>query len=127
MTMPAPRFAVRLLTHSGAYGVRDELIGDVLEEIAGGRSRAWVYQQLIGLYSLAFMTHVRSRARVTPQAIALALSVVLLAAASIAPAKVVLAAWLGFYYVMGTLSLFAHMASHTIGTQAGASPEPGKS
>ena len=27
----------------------------------------------------------------------------------------VLEAWLGFYYVAGALSLFAHMASRTVG------------
>ena len=118
MNMPAPRFALRLLAYSGSFGVRDELIGDVLEEIAGGRSHLWVCQQLVGLYLFAFMSRVRTRARLTPQAIALAMGVTLLVAASIAPARAVLAVWLGFYYGMGTLSLFAHMASHTFGTSA---------
>ena len=121
--MPGPRFARRLVAHGGAFGVREELIGDVLEEIARGRSQVWVWQQLIGLYGFAFMTRVRDRARLTPHAIALAMGVVLVAAASVAPARAVLAAWLGFYYAMGTLSLFAHMASHTIGAQAGAISE----
>ena len=36
--MPGPRLALRLVAHGGAFGVREELIGDVLEEIArGGR------------------------------------------------------------------------------------------
>ncbi len=41
--------------------------------------------------------------------------VALLIAASIGPAKAVVAVWLCFYYVMGALSLFAQMATHTIG------------
>jgi hypothetical protein len=122
MNMPGPRLALRLVARGAAFGVREELIGDVLEEIAGGRSRVWVCQQVIGLYGFALMARVRDRARLTPPAIALAMSVVLVVAASIAPARAVLAAWLGFYYLMGTLSLFAHMASHTIGAQPGAQP-----
>jgi len=118
--MRGTRFALRLVARGGAFGVRDELIGDVLEEIARGRSHVWVCRQLIGLYGFAFMARVRDRARLTPRAIALMMGALLLAAASIAPARAVLAAWLGFYYVMGTLSLFAHMASHTIGAQTGA-------
>ena len=113
--MPGPRLALRLLALGGAFGMREELVGDVLEEIDRGRSGAWVCQQVIGLYWFLLMTRVRHRARLTPHGIALVFCLVLLAAASIAPARAVLAVWLGFYYVMGTLSLFAHMASHTIG------------
>ena len=121
--MRCPRIALRLLARTGPFDLREELVGDLVEEIARGRSHAWVCQQLIGLYGFALIKSVRHRARLTPYAIALAMCVVLLVAATIASARAVLAAWLGFYYVMGTLSLFAHMASHTIGAQAGAISE----
>jgi hypothetical protein len=96
----------------------------VLEEIARGRSRRWVCQQLIGLYGLALVNHLRRRARLTPHVIALAIGVVLLAGAAVVSPRTVLAAWLGFYYVVGTLSLFAHMGSHTIRVRARAISEP---
>jgi hypothetical protein len=120
--MTESRFALRLLARGGDFGAREELVGDLLEEIARGRSDVWVCQQLIGVYGFAFMSGLR--ARVTPHAIALAMGLVLLLATSFASARVVLAVWLGFYYVMGTLSLFAHMASHTIGGRAGAISTP---
>ena len=83
----------------------------MLEEIARGRSRLWLCQQLIGLYGLTLAAHARQDARLTPWAVAVALSAVLLGGVSIASISSVLQAWLGFYLVAGTLSLFAHMAS----------------
>jgi hypothetical protein len=111
--MVSPRFALRLLARVDAAGTREALIGDVLEEISSGRSRWWLCQQLIGLYGLALAAHVRDRARLTPCVVALALGAVLLAGVSIASVSSVLEAWLGFYLVAGTLSLFAHMLSRT--------------
>jgi len=111
MNMRGPRLALRLLAHGDSLGAREELLGDLLEEIARGRSQWWVWQQLIGLYGLAFTTHLRNRARLTPQAVALAVSAVLITAVSVASVTRVLEAWLGVYYVAGTLSLFAHMVS----------------
>jgi hypothetical protein len=64
--MNRPRLALRLLTCADSAGVRDELVGDVLEEMAHGRSQVWVYQQLIGLYGLAVAARLRARARLTP-------------------------------------------------------------
>ena len=113
--MLSPRLAARLMAFAGACGAPEALIGDVLEEIDCGRSRLWVCQQLVGLYAYAAIRRVRDRARLTPLVIALAMCVVLLVAASIGPGKAVVAAWLCFYYVMGALSLFAQMATHTIG------------
>ena len=110
--MPGPQLALRLLSHSDALGVRDELVGDLLEEIANGRSRLWVWQELIGLYGFLFISRVRRRARVTVSAVALAFCVVLLAGASIASVNSLVEAWLAFYYLTGTVSLFAHMAAH---------------
>lgn len=113
MNMPVPRWGLRLVARGGSLGVRQELIGDLLEEIDGGRSRAWVCQQLIGLYGFALMTHLRRRARLTPRLVALAFCLMLLAGVSIASVSSVLEAWIGFYCVTGTLSLFADMASVT--------------
>ena len=104
-------FALKLLARADASGTREALIGDLLEELAHGRSRWWLWQQLIGLYGLALATHARRHARLTPFVVALALSVVLLGGVSIASIGSVLEAWLGFYLVAGTLSLFAHMAA----------------
>ena len=110
-----PPFARRLVAQGDSFGAREELVGDLLEEIARGRSQWWVCQQLIGLYGSAVTAHLRKHARLSPRGIALALFVLLLAAVSMAPVGRVLQAWLGFYYVAGALSLFAHMASRTVG------------
>jgi hypothetical protein len=118
MTMPTSRIALRLLASGDAFGLPEELIGDLLEEIASGRSRWWVCQQLIGLYGSALIIRLRRHARLTPQAVALALSGLLLASVSIAPVSRVLEAWLGLYYLAGMLSLFADMASRTMGVAA---------
>ena len=117
--MPGPRLALRLLSHSDALGVGDDLVGDVLEEIANGRSRLWVWQQLIGLFGLVFMRGVRRRARLTVSAVALACCVVLLAGASIASVNSLVEAWLAFYYVAGTVSLFAHMSARAADAHVG--------
>lgn len=109
--MVCSRFALRLLARADASGTREALIGDLLEEIAHGRSRLWICQQLIGLYGLALAAHARQAARLTPCVVAVALSAVLLGGVSVASVSSVLEAWLGFYLVAGTLSLFAHMVS----------------
>jgi hypothetical protein len=111
MNMVCCRFALRLLARADASGAREALVGDLLEEIARGRSRWWLYQQLIGLYGFALAEHARQHARLTPSLIAVALGAVLLGGLSIASLAIVLEAWLGFYLVAGTLSLFAHMAA----------------
>jgi hypothetical protein len=111
MTMTCSRFALRLLARADAAGLPEALIGDVLEELAGGRSGWWLCRQMIGLYRLALVAYARRRARLTPFAIAVALGAVLLGGVSIGSFNGVLEAWLGFYLVAGTLSLFAHMMS----------------
>jgi hypothetical protein len=111
MNMICSRFALRLLARADASGTREALIGDLLEEISRGRSRLWLCQQLIGLYGLALAAHARHHARLTPCVVAVALGAVLLGGIAIASVSSVLEAWLGFYLVAGTLSLFAHMAS----------------
>jgi hypothetical protein len=109
--MVSSRLALRLLARADASGMREALIGDLLEEISRGRSRWWLCQQLIGWYGLTLVAHARHHARLTPSVVALALSAVLLAGAWIASVGSMLEAWLGFYLVAGTLSLFAHMAA----------------
>lgn len=121
--MPRSRFALRLLAYADSVGAQEELIGDVLEEIARGRSRLWLCQQLIGLYGLAFRASVRRRARLTPQRVAFLLCAVLFAGLWLVPLTSVLEVWLSFYFVTGTLSLFAHMGSRAVGTGATVIPE----
>jgi hypothetical protein len=111
MNMVCSGLALRLLARADPSGTREALIGDLLEEIARGRSRWWLWQQLIGLYGLTLAAHARHHARLTPLIVALALAVVLLGGVSIASVGSVLQAWLGFYLVAGTASLFAHMAA----------------
>ena len=107
--MASPRFALWLLARTNCSGYREALIGDLLEEIARGRSRLWAWQQLVGLGAFVVVAHARNRLRVTPHLIALLLGVVLLGGMSIASPSTVLEAWIGFYLVAGTLSLFAHI------------------
>ena len=109
--MVCSRLALRLLARADASGAQEALIGDLLEELSRGRSRWWFYQQLIGLCGIALASHARHGARLRPSLVAVALGAVLLSGLSIASAGSVMIAWLGFYLVMGTLSLFAHMAA----------------
>ena len=111
--MPRPRLTVTLAARAGTFGVPEELVGDVLEEVEHGRSRLWLWQQLLGLYWFALTACLRRLWRPTPERIALAMSAMLLLAASIAPPKAVVATWLVFYYVMGAASLFTQMATYT--------------
>jgi hypothetical protein len=113
MNMTCSRLALRLLARADTGGTHEALVGDLLEEIARGRSQAWLCQQLIGLCGVAIATHARDRARLTPSMVALALGVALAGGFSIASVNNVVETWLGFYLVAGTLSLFAHMASRT--------------
>lgn len=112
--MACHRLAVWLLARAEVSSTREALVGDVLEEIARGRSRWWLWQQVIGLYGCALVAHVRKHGRVTPPLVALAVGVVLLGGVSIASLGSVLETWVGVYVVAGTLSLFAHVMSRTI-------------
>jgi hypothetical protein len=116
MNMSTDRLALRLVAFGSVLGTPEELVGDLIEEIAQGRSRTWVCRQVIALYAYILVGRLRSLAAPTPRGIALAMCLVLIAGVSIAPPRVVLVAWLGFYYVAGTLSLFAHMASRSCPT-----------
>jgi hypothetical protein len=109
--MICSRLALRLLARVDASGAHEAIVGDLVEEIALGRSHWWLCKQLIGLYGLALAAHARRHARPTPLVVALALSAVLLGGASFTSVNRVVEAWLIFYLVAGTLSLFAHMAA----------------
>jgi len=111
MNMADPRFALWVLARISGSGSREALVGDLLEEIAGGRSRFWAWQQLIGLAAFALLAHAQSHARMTPRLVAVVLGVVLLGGMSVASLSEVLEAWLGIYLSAGTIALFAHMMS----------------
>lgn len=109
--MPCSRFVLRLLAYGQSCGIREELVGDLLEEIDRGRSRGWLCRQVIALCGWALVGHLRHRANVTPHGVALVLGAVLLAGVSMTSVSRVLEAWLVLYYATGMLSLFAHMAA----------------
>jgi hypothetical protein len=95
--------------------MREALVGDLMEEIAHGRSSWWVCQELAGLYGFAFLARARQTIRITPLVVALALAAALFGGASIASPHYVYVfqAWMLVYYVAGTVSLFAHVMSRS--------------
>jgi len=108
--MARPLLALWLLERFSLCGPREALIGDLVEEIAQGRSRFWVWQQVLALCGLAAVGHVWSHTQ-TAHVIALALSVSLLGGAWIATPVKVLETWAIVYFVTGTLSLFGDLIS----------------
>jgi hypothetical protein len=120
MNMANPRFVLWLLDRAdaGRGGHREALVGDLLEEIAHGRSRHWVCLQMIGLGWFALVAQTRRHVRVTPPLVALAISLVLIGGVSITSLSRVLETWMGFYLLAGTLSLFADVMSRTITSRA---------
>ena len=115
--MTRPRFALRLLDRFDADDAREALIGDLVEEIAQGRSRFWVWQQILALCGLAAVGHVRNYAP-TAQLIALAPALFLVGGVWIAPLAQVLETWAFVYFVTGTLSLFGDVISRTLDSRA---------
>ena len=101
---------VAWLDRAESFGIRPELIGDLHEEVALGRSNRWLCGQLLALAGVAASAWVRDRLH-TPGGIrCLVLGLALLAIAMV-PAGRLLQAWLVVYYLAGMLSLFAHMAA----------------
>jgi len=108
--MTRPLLALRLLERFDSEGARESLIGDLVEEIGLGRSRFWVWQQILALCGLAAVDHVRHYAE-TAHLMALAPGVCFVGALWIAPPATVLETWAVVYFVTGTLSLFGDLIS----------------
>lgn len=115
--MPSPQFALWLLARADRAGRREALVGDLLEEMAHGRSRCWVWQQVIGLGWFALVARTRQHARLTPHLIALVISLMLLGGVSITSLSRVLETWAAFYLLAGTLSLFADVMSRSFASR----------
>lgn len=115
--MARPRLALWVLARADAPGAREALVGDLLEEMARGRSGWWVWQQVIGLWTVDLVAGARRQARVTPQLIVLLLGVLLLGGASVASPGRVLETWIGIYLCAGLLSLVADVTSRTDGSR----------
>jgi hypothetical protein len=108
--MTRPLLALRLLERFDSEGAREALVGDLVEEIGLGRSRFWVWQQILALCGLAAVDHVRSHAE-TAHLITLVPGVFCVGALWIAPPAKVLETWAVVYFVTGTLSLFGDLIS----------------
>jgi hypothetical protein len=116
--MARPLVALWLLERFDSHGAREALIGDLVEEIAQGRSRFWVWQQVLALCGLAAAGRVRHYARIA-HLIALALGVFFMAGFWIAPPLRVFQTWAVVYFVTGTLSLFGDLiSSRTLNSRA---------
>ncbi len=115
--MACPRFALWLLARADRAGRREALVGDLLEEIALGRPRLWVWRQVVGLCGFALMAQARTCARVTPFVVALAVGAILVGGVWVASPGTVLETWIVAYLVAGTLSLFAHVMSRAIASR----------
>jgi hypothetical protein len=111
--MIRPLFALRLLERFDADGAREALLGDLIEEIGLGRSRWWVWQQILALCGLATLRRLRNYSASTPM-ITLAPGLLLCGALWIAPLAKVLVTWAVFYFIAGALSLLGDLiASRT--------------
>jgi hypothetical protein len=121
MSMSKSRHVQRMLQRLEACGVREEILGDLLEEMAGGRSRAWMVRQLLALCRETLVHHIRLWVA-TPAGIACGLGALAAVAVSLSPIGSLIQLWLVVYYVSGMASLFAHMAAGEMPT-TGSRPE----
>lgn len=101
---------VAWLDRAEAFGIRPELIGDLHEEVARGRSSRWLCGQLLALAGVTAAAWVRDRVH-TPCGIRCVVLLLGLVAIAVVPTGQLLQAWLVVYYLAGMLSLFAHMAA----------------
>jgi len=108
--MRCSRAMVAWLDRAEAFGIRPELIGDLHEAVALGRSSRWLCGQLLALAGVTAAAWVRERLH-TPCGIRCAVLGVGLLAMTVVPTAQLLQAWLVVYYLAGMLSLFAHMAA----------------
>jgi hypothetical protein len=116
--MARPLLALWLLERFDSYGTREALIGDLVEEIGKGRSRFWVWQQVLALCGLAAAGRVRNHAQAA-HLIALALGVFFVGGVWLAPPGKVFETWAVVYFATGTLSLFGDlMSSRTLDSRA---------
>ncbi len=104
-----PPLTVWLLGHFDASGPREALIGDVIEEIARGRSRWWTYQQVIALAVVTIAAHAKHHTHLSVPLFMLSVGSVFLCGLSGASLGRVLVAWSGVYMVAGTMSLVGHV------------------
>ena len=93
-----------------SFGLREDVLGDLHEEMAREQSAAWLCGQLLAIAAHAFQARVREGIR-TQLGICCIVFGSGLVGSSVVPLDQLLQAWLVFYYVTGMLSLFAHMAS----------------
>jgi hypothetical protein len=107
--MTCPRIALWVAAHLEPSERHESLVGDLLEELANGRSRFWLWQQVIGMCAFALVAHARAGTRLTSSLIVFAPAAMVLGGVSVAPYGTVLHAWIGVYLVTGTLSLFGHL------------------
>ena len=73
--MSNPRFALWLLRRCGGSGGGEALVGDLMEEIARGHSRCWLWEQMFWLVGFEVVARARKHARLTPCLVALTLGV----------------------------------------------------
>jgi hypothetical protein len=116
--MARPLLALWLLERFDSCGAREALIGDLVEEIAQGRSRLWVWQQILALCGLAAVGQARNYVQIA-HLIAFALGVFFAGGVWIAPPGKVFEMWAVVYFVSGTLSLFGDLiTSRTLDSRA---------
>jgi hypothetical protein len=124
--MACPRVALWLLERFDSCGTKEALIGDLVEEIGHGRSRLWIWQQVLAVCGLAAVGHVRHCAQ-TAHVVAVVLGLFFVGGVWIAPAITVLETWAVVYFTTGTLSLFGDlMSSRTLGSRAVVLPFEGE-
>ena len=111
--MAMTRFARWLLTSTTVTDTPEALVGDLMEEIARGRSSWWVCQELVGLYAFAVMAQARKSVRITPLLVALVLGLVLVGGTSVTSLEQMVETWTSVYYLAGMASLFAHVMSRS--------------
>ncbi len=108
--MRCSRAVLAWLDRAESWGIRSELIGDLHEELARGRSTAWLYGQLLSAASHTGSMWIRGKLE-TPSGIRCAMVGLGLLALAVVPPGRLIQAWLSLYYLTGMLSLFAHMTS----------------
>jgi hypothetical protein len=102
--------ALWLLERFKPCDAREALIGDLVEEITQGRSRFWVWHQVLALFGFAAVARVRNQTQ-TAHLVAVALSLCLLGGVWIASLATVLETWVVVYFVSGAFSLFGDLIS----------------